>query len=381
MSGTMNGGRAEAFEALRESEELHRATLSNISDAVFLADDAGMFTFICPNVDVIFGYVPDEVRAMSRLGRLLGDNLFDPHELDSKGEIRNLEREIVAKSGERRTVLIHLKRVSIQGGTVLCTCRDISDLKIAERELAATQLNLAHAARLALVGQLMASIVHEIQQPLTSVSLNASTGLQLLHTQAQFPDPQELRDILHDIHEQSTAASDIIDRLRAIVRKRPIELRALDANEVAQDVLKLVRMDALRRGVTLRAELAPSPVIVDADRVSLQQMILDLILNAMDAIDQLEGERLVVVETRKYLDHVLIAVTDNGCGIPVADRSKIFEAFFTTKADGIGLGLAIARAIAETHGGYLRAEEPQGRGARFCLTLPLPRALGDRTLM
>src|SRR5262245_47677974 len=140
MSGPTNGGRAEAFDALRASEELHRATLSNISDAVFLADDEGTFTFICPNVDVIFGYVPDEVRLMSKIDHLLGENLFDRAELSARGEIRNVEREIIAKSGERRTVLIHLKHIAIQGGTVLYTCRDISELRHAERELAATQL-------------------------------------------------------------------------------------------------------------------------------------------------------------------------------------------------------------------------------------------------
>ncbi|MGH7347055.1 MAG: PAS domain S-box protein, partial [Candidatus Rokuibacteriota bacterium] len=104
MSEGTNGGRTEAFQALRNSEELHRATLSSISDAVFLTDDEGRFTFVCPNVDVIFGYVPDEVRAMTRISRLLGDHLFDPAELAARGEIKNLEREVTSKTGERRAV-------------------------------------------------------------------------------------------------------------------------------------------------------------------------------------------------------------------------------------------------------------------------------------
>jgi PAS domain S-box-containing protein len=133
MSGPSNGGRARAYEALRESEELHRATLSSISDAVFLSDDDGVFTYICPNVDVIFGYVPDEVQAMGRIANFLGDNLFDLTELIAKGELRHIEREVTAKSGERRTVLIQIKRVSIKNGTVLFTCRDITELKQAER--------------------------------------------------------------------------------------------------------------------------------------------------------------------------------------------------------------------------------------------------------
>src|SRR5262245_10062597 len=113
MSGPTNGGQAKAFQALRESEELHRATLSRISDAVFLTDDDGLLTFVCPNVDVIFGYVPDEVHAMRRIDALLGEQLFDRAQLEAKGEIRNVEREVAAKNGERRTVLIQVKRVSI----------------------------------------------------------------------------------------------------------------------------------------------------------------------------------------------------------------------------------------------------------------------------
>jgi PAS domain S-box-containing protein len=374
MTGPTNGGRTQAFEALRESEELHRATLSNISDAVFLADDNGAFTFICPNVDVIFGYVPDEVRSMSSIDRLLGENLFDRADLVTRGEIRNVEREVVAKSGERRTVLIHLKHVSIQGGTVLYTCRDISELRRAERELAATQLNLAHAARLALVGQLMASIVHEIQQPLTSVSLNASAGLRALHGRGiAAADARELQEILHDIHAQSTTASDIIDRLRTMVRKKPLELRPIDVNGVVNDVMRLVLADAIRRRVTVRVDLMPLLPPVDADRVSLQQVLLDLILNAMDAMNENDDERVVTLQTSLGREGLDITVRDTGCGIPSAHRSKLFEAFFTTKAEGIGLGLAIARAIAEAHGGYIRAEEPVGRGASFRLTLPLRR--------
>jgi PAS domain S-box-containing protein len=129
MSEPTNGGQARAYRALRESEELHRATLSNISDAVFLTDDDGLFTFICPNVDVIFGYVPDEVQAMMRISGLLGENLFDHAELTARGEIKNIEREITSKTGERRSLLIHLKKVSIQGSTVLYTCRDVTERK------------------------------------------------------------------------------------------------------------------------------------------------------------------------------------------------------------------------------------------------------------
>jgi PAS domain S-box-containing protein len=371
MTGPDNDGRARAYRALRESEELHRATLSSISDAVFLTDDEGAFTYICPNVDVLFGYAPDEVQAMSRISRLLGEKLFDLAELIAKGEIRNVEREVMPKSGDPRIVLIHLKRVSIGAGTVLYTCRDVTELKHAERELAAMRIDLSHAARLALVGQLMASIVHEIQQPLTAILANASTGLHILRDRRKSADLDEMREILTDIRDESSAAAKIAHRLRALVRKRSLKLRELDVNQVTNDVLRLVHADALRRGVTLRTELTPSLPVVDADRVSLQQVMLNLIVNAMDATDQNEqAERLVTVRTRPGVGTVEVDVSDTGHGILADHKAKLFEAFFTTKSEGVGLGLAIARSIAEAHGGQISAEENGGRGATFRLTLP-----------
>src|SRR5262245_13738841 len=233
MPGPTNGGQARAYEALRQSEELHRATLSSISDAVFMADDSGAFTYICPNVDVIFGYVPDEVLAMGTLGRFLGEDLFDPADLAEQGEIRNLEREIVSKSGLRRVVLINLRRVSIHGGTVLCTCRDITERKAAEKELATTRLELAHAGRLALVGEMTASIVHEIHQPLTSILANAGAGQRLAEAADAGPRAGELREIFGDIRGATSDASAIIDRLRSLVRKRPLELAPTSVNGIA----------------------------------------------------------------------------------------------------------------------------------------------------
>ena len=154
MAELTNGAAARAYQALRESEELHRLTLSAISDAVFLSDDEGAFTFICPNMDIIFGYAPDEVQAMGRIGRLLGDNLFDRAELAARGEIRNIERDVVSKSGEPRALLIHLKKVAIHSSTVLYSCRDVTERKHAEDELRSTRLDLVHASRLALLGEL-----------------------------------------------------------------------------------------------------------------------------------------------------------------------------------------------------------------------------------
>jgi PAS domain S-box-containing protein len=373
VTGPSNGGRARGYEALRASEELHRATIENISDAVFTCDDGGRFTFICPNVDVIFGYVPDEVQAMGTLGGLLGADLFDPAELRARGEIRNVEREVVAKSGERRVVLIHLKRVSIQGGTVLCTCRDVTELKEAERQLAATRLELAHAARLAIVGEMTASIVHEIQQPLTAIQANASAGLHVARKGSCAPEAaEELGEIFTDIHAASGDATAIVQRLKTLSRKRPLELAPIDMNRVASDVLLLVAADASRRHVTIHAELSRSLPPVQADRVSLQHVLLNLVVNAMEAIDDDGQAGQVVVSTRPAMGAVECAVSDTGRGIAAAELPRIFDPFYSTKKDGVGLGLAIARTIVEAHSGRIWADDEGGRGATFRVTLPVP---------
>jgi PAS domain S-box-containing protein len=371
MSELTNGGQARAFRALRESEELHRATLSNISDAVFLTDDDGLFTFICPNVDIIFGYVPDEVQAMTRISGLLGENLFDPTELAARGEIKNIEREVTSKAGERRTLLIHLKKVSIQGSTVLYTCRDVTERKHAEDELRAARLDLAHASRLALVGELVASIAHEINQPLTSILGNASAALRRLSSETRPADVTELREIFVDIRDEVRRAGDVVERVRALAGKRPLERQMLDVNEVTDDIVRLVGGEARRRGVTLRTDLGPSLPAIAADRVCLQQVMLNLMMNAMDAMDQPEAsERLVTVQTRRLNNAVEVAVSDLGHGIPPDRLPKLFDAFFTTKKNGLGLGLVIARSIVEAHGGRIWAEDQGGRGATFRLSLP-----------
>ena len=365
-----NGGRSRAYQALRDSEELHRATLSSISDAVFMTDDAGAFTYVCPNVDVIFGYVPDEVHAMATIGSLLGDQLFDRAELSARSEIANIEREVTSKSGARRTVLIQVKEVAIKGGTVLYTCRDITERKRAEEDLRAARADLAHSARLAVIGQLMTSIVHEISQPLTAIASNAAAGLRTVGRETI--DDEAVHQILVDVSSQATTVIDIIERLRTLARKRPLELHALDINATARDVLRLIESDARRRGVTLQSGFEPGLPAIKGDRVSLQQVLLNLILNAMDALDGIEADRRFVSVTSRMVDNVVeVTVSDTGRGIPAESLGKLFDAFYTTRNEGVGIGLKIAKSIADAHGGSISVESPAGHGATFRLALPV----------
>jgi two-component system sensor kinase FixL len=372
MQDAASGDRRErANRALRESEALYRATLDSISDAVFLTDDDGRFTFVCPNVDAVFGYSPDEVAAAGRIGALLGENLFDRAELARRREIENIERDVTVKSGQRRTVLVHVKAVSIQGASVLYCCRDVTDLRHAEDEVRELRNELAHVARLALVGQLMASITHEVKQPLTAIVGNAAAAARALGDDTSHPHAAELREILADIATEGRLAADIVDRMKSLSRRRPLAFAPLDLNDLVADTIRFLAGDARRRHVTLSTELEPSLPAVRADRVCIQQVLLGLGLNAMEAMENASSEtRRIVVRTRKREAGVELSVSDTGCGIPADALSRVFEPFFTTKAQGLGLGLAIARSIVEAHHGRIWAGNDGRRGATFHIALP-----------
>ena len=331
MSDPIDAGRARAYRALLESEELHRVTLGNISDAVFLTDDDRVFTFICPNVDVIFGYGPDEVQAMARIDALLGSDLFD-RAISPPGEKSGTSSARSRRSRRPAPPPGSLKQVSIQSSTVLYTCRDVTERKQAEEELRAARLELAHSSRLALVGELIASIAHEINQPLTSIHTNASAGLRQLDGKAGPADVAELREIFGDIRDQSRRAGDVIERVRALAGKRPLEREALDVNEVIGGIVQMIGGEARRRGVKVRTELDRSLPAIAADRVCLQQVMLNLMMNAMDAMDQSEAEhRQMTVRTGRIDEAVEVAVSDTGHGIPHDRLTRLFDAFFTTK--------------------------------------------------
>ena len=242
---------------------------------------------------------------------------------------------------------------------------DITDRKRAEE---ATR-NLAHATRLAVVGELTAMIAHEVNQPLCAILSNAEAAETLL-TLKEPPLP-EVGRILAEICKEDLRASEVIRRIRGLVRNRDIQMQPLDLNETASGVLRLVASDAKRRRVQLRSEFASGLPLVSADRTHMEQVLLNLIVNGMDAMQNTpESARELTVQTRRNGDGTVeVGVSDRGSGIPTDKMSRIFESFFTTKPDGMGLGLSIARSIIEAHRGRIWAESNPGGGATFRFTV------------
>ena len=238
----------------------------------------------------------------------------------------------------------------------------------AEGEALNKQLQLAHAARLATVGELTASIAHEINQPLGAILSNADAAEILLESSA--PDLGEVRHILADIRRDDERASTVIQRLRSLLARHEIVRQRLDPNAIVTEALTLITQEADRRGTRLVSNLASFLPEVSGDRVHLVQVLLILLINAIDAMDGASAAtRRVVVSTRTEGSMVEFAVHDAGPGIAAANVSRLFDSFFTTKAKGMGLGLSIARSIVEAHGGRIWAENAPEGGAVFRFVL------------
>ncbi len=241
----------------------------------------------------------------------------------------------------------------------------------AELEIAQQRNQLTHLSRVSMLGELSGSIVHEISQPLTA-SLSNAQAAQLLLSKSE-PDLKEVREILRDIVADDHRAVEVIRRLRQLLKRGVVQLQALGANEIVEDVLKLLRSELIDRGVTVHPELASSLPILQGDRVELQQVLINLVTNACDAMADMPSEaRTLTIRTGlDGDDFVLISVSDTGPGIAEGKLDQVFEPFFTSKANGMGLGLSVCRTIINAHGGKLWAEHNSGRGATFHLLLPL----------
>lgn len=230
--------------------------------------------------------------------------------------------------------------------------------------------DLSHVGRVSTMGELTASLAHELNQPLTAILSNAETAQDALESSTV--DLDEIREILADIVEDDKRAGAVIRRLRGLLKKGSLEFTSLDVNEMVGEVARLVGGDAVLRHVSVRLELAPALPPVRGDRVQLQQVVLNLVLNGLDAMRSAAGSRTLVLQTASDgASAVRVAVRDSGVGIDDADADRIFEGFYTTKADGLGMGLAIARSIVEAHGGRLEARNNLEGGATFSFTLPV----------
>ena len=238
------------------------------------------------------------------------------------------------------------------------------------RELEELRSELARAGRVTALGQLASALAHELSQPLGAILRNAEAAE--LHLNNPLPDLEELRAIITDIRKDDRRAGDVIEQMRALIKRRTLQMHPLALNELVQDVISLVHSDALARHVAVDYVTSPGLPLVSADRVHLSQVLLNLIMNGMDAIQTApaSNQRVLIEARQREEGRVEVAVTDSGPGVPAEVMGKVFDPFYTTKPSGLGMGLPISRTIIEAHGGRLWAEQaPGGRGLTFRFTL------------
>jgi len=240
--------------------------------------------------------------------------------------------------------------------------------KHAEEALREAQEDLARVSRVTTMGELTASLAHEVNQPIAAALTNANTCLRWLTRDR--PDVAEAREAASRIVKDATRAADIISRTRLLFKKGTAQRESVGVNEMVREMIVLLRGEATRHNILIGTELAADLPQVMADRVQLQQVLMNLMLNGIEAMREVDGKReLVIKSQRAENEEVLVSVSDTGVGVPAEQADQIFKAFFTTKAQGTGMGLSISRSIVESHGGRLWATGNSPRGASFCFTL------------
>lgn len=266
--------------------------------------------------------------------------------------------------------------LALQAGLIAWLLVERRRRRVAETAEHARRLELAHASRLAMAGELTGSIAHEISQPLGAILSNADAADLILASGGD--RREELQGILADIRRDDVRASEVIRRLRTTLAKREVERKPFELGAAVREVLPVLEGEARRRQSTLEIRPAPTPVEVLGDRIEIQQVLVNLSLNALQAVAELpEDRRRVVVSVEDGAEGARVSVRDQGPGIAPADLPRIFDAFFTTKREGMGLGLSIARTLVEAHGGRVWAENGTGEGAIFHVELPTSPETGD----
>ena len=383
--------RSRAAREIHRGEELNRAVLASLSAQIAILDHRG--TIIRVN---------DAWREVARdggggggggggviRGAFVGANYLDEcrrAELRGCGDARDVRegieavlerrswpfrREYRSREPDERWFEVYVDCLQVSEGGAIVTHFDVTDRRLAERRAEETRRQVAHMARMAFVGELAATISHELRQPLAAIRVNAEAGVHLL---AGTPgDVAEAREVFRSIVADDARAVELIEGVRKLLRKEESTTTTVDLNEICRDAARLLQHDAVLRNTRLELSLAEEPPLVTGDPVQLEQVVLNLALNGLEATSTIlpPSERCVVIRTEPGPDYAEVLVRDSGTGIPIDVQPHLFESFFSTKTEGLGLGLVIVRSIVERHNGRILVENQPLGGALFRVRLPM----------
>jgi PAS domain S-box-containing protein len=363
--------RKRAEEALRRQANL----LEQTHDAILVWAFPGMITYWNRGAEQLYGFSRKEA-----IGRLSHELLRTEHPMAAELFEKLLERqgtwagELTQNTRDGQKVTVESRHVLLREADgrrfVMETNRDVTERKRAEERLQRAHVELAHVTRMTTLGEFAASIAHEVNQPLAAIVTNGDICLRLLNHDV--PNLEETRAALNAMINNGMRASEIIRRLRALTKKTTPEKVELSINDVVGEVIPLVQPEMLSQRVSLHLELAPTLPFVLGDRIQLQQVIINLVVNAIESMGSVtDRSRELVIRSRSdAASQLIIDVQDTGLGIDPENVKQLFNAFFSTKPSGMGMGLSICRSIVENHGGKLWVSQNPGPGATFHFTLP-----------
>jgi PAS domain S-box-containing protein len=382
--GAFNGMSASllaAYDELRASEKRWRTVFQNAPVGIGTLNLEGRFVTANPTFQRMLGYNEDELRSRTGLDITHEDDraatrcLID--EMITGGrQSYQVEKRYRRKDGHVIWVLVNTSIIPASGSTPAFFAGvviDITERKRAQEErerLRELEADLARMNRVSMMGELAASLAHEITQPVGSAGNNARAAMNFLNQRP--PDLDEAREAIGDVVNDTNRAGDIIDRIREHIKKAPPRKGRFDLNAAINEVIVLAHSAIIKNGVSVETSLADGLLAVQGDRVQVQQVVLNLILNAIEAMDSVAAgaRKLVVSAEQTKTGGGRVTVRDSGPGIDPEHRERVFQAFFTTKSSGTGMGLSICRSIIDAHGGRLWAEANEPRGAVFQFTLP-----------
>jgi two-component system sensor kinase FixL len=371
------------FKRVQESDPFE-ALMMAAADAIIIIDDSGIIEQFNPAAERMFGFSKQEAcgRNVSILmpepQRSQHDGYIASYLQTGEGKVIGGGREVTGlrKNGDSFPMALSVGEIrQAEGQRFVGIVRDLSEFRAAQQQVRHLEEQLLHADRLVILGELTAGIAHEINQPLTAIAAYADAGRTMIDRREDTPR-EDMQSICARISEQSRRAAEVVQRLRKLVRSGTVSKTRQDIKKIINNVLLLFEYEIKNAKTDLHFEALCDLPPLYVDEVQIQQILVNLVKNSLDALSGAGVEDgAIAIQADLVDEEIVVSVSDNGPGVSIEDREKLFEAFFTTKPKGVGLGLSICKSIAAAHGGSLKFSAQEGGGSRFTLSLPL-RSIG-----